>query len=102
MMMHSSSTRVSSPVVRPTAVRHSAPSPSHPSPQRQTADKEIAPEGMGRSVRRWRSKSASNASFKNIPPVYSALTPKNSSGSFAKFPWQPSHQPARQFDQTVG
>src|ERR1700690_2857139 len=102
MMMHSRSTRARSPVVLPNAVRHSAPSPSQPSPQYQTAGKEIAPEGMGRPARRWRSKSASNASFKYIPPVYNALTPRNSSGSFAKFSWPPSHQPARQLDQTVG
>jgi hypothetical protein len=47
----------------------SVPTPSKAKLQRQTAAGEIDPDGIGRAARRWLSKSASKASFKNMPPV---------------------------------
>src|ERR1019366_9124546 len=101
-MMHANNASASTPVVLPRTASVSAPSPSHAKLQPQTAAGEIAPDGIGRAARRWRSNSASKASFKIAPPVKSAPMPKRSSGSFPKFPPPPSHHPARQFDQTVG
>ena len=45
------------------------PSASHDKPYPQTSPTEIAPDGMGRSLRLRRSNSTSKASFKYMPPM---------------------------------
>src|SRR5207244_442468 len=37
-----------------------------------------------------------------MPPTYRKVAPAKRNGRFLKFPPPPSHQPARQFDHTVG
>src|SRR5882757_7497652 len=90
------------PVILPGQRRLTVPKTSHASPQRQTESCAITPDGIGRSFRCRRSNSASNASFKNIPPTYRKVAPAKRNGRFSKFPPPPSHHPAKQFDQTVG
>src|SRR5438552_8318597 len=90
------------PVTPPNQIKHPPPSVSHASPHRHTATRLIAPDGIGRSLRYIRSNSASMASFRNMPPVYRQVAPMNRNGSLSGLPAPPSHQPARQFDQTVG
>ena|SRR5437773_4717986 len=89
-------------VTVPQTARTRKPKANQPAPQSQTAWAGIEPDGMGRSWRYSRSKSASNASFQYIPPRYSRVVPKHTSRSRRISPLPPSSQPARQFDHTVG
>src|SRR6266403_829164 len=100
--MHRVKTSPSRPVTSPSQSRLKTPSASQANPQPHTVSKAILPEGTGRSLRYSRSNSASKASFKNMPPTYRQVAPANRNGSFWIFPPPPNHQPARQFDQTVG
>src|ERR1041385_8980634 len=90
------------PVTTPSHARQAEPATSQPIPQRHTALMEIAPEGMGRDRRCCRSNSTWKASFKNIPPTYRKVVPASRNGSFWRLPPPLTHQPARQFDQSVG
>src|SRR5262245_41174679 len=100
--MHSTSATPSAPVTGPSQARQINPSASQAAPQRHTTPAEMAPDGIGRARRNCRSKSASNASFKNIPPTYRNVVPASRKGSFLRLPPPLSHQPARQLDQIVG
>src|SRR6266704_6778909 len=90
------------PVTAPKQIKHPPPRANQVSPHRNTASRRMAPDGIGRSLRCTRSNSASMASFRNMPPVYRQVAPTNRNGILSEWPPPPSHQPARQFDQTVG
>src|SRR5437867_3644072 len=90
------------PVSFPNHNRIITPKNSQAKPSSQTDFKLIAPAGIGRSLRYCRSKFTSNASFKNIPAMYKKVAPIRTNGSLSEWWSPPSHQPAKQFDQTVG
>src|SRR5947208_1503555 len=100
--MQNTSAYPRAPVSFPNHNRIITPKNRQAKPSSQTDFKLIAPAGIGRSLRYCRSKFTSNASFKNIPAMYKKVAPIRTNGSLSEWWSPPSHQPAKQFDLTVG